>query len=79
MACDSDLTDQQWSIIGPLLPVNRGGGRRVELDLRMALNAMFYLVRTGSQWRYLPKDFPKWQSVYYFSFMNALPVVSLKA
>lgn len=65
MAYDSDLTDQQWSIIGPLLPVNRGSGRPVELDLRMALNAMFYLVRTGSQWRYLPKDFPKWQSVYY--------------
>jgi len=65
MAYDSDLTDQQWDIVGPLLPVNGGSGRPVELDLRMALNAMFYLVRTGGQWRYLPKDFPKWQSVYY--------------
>jgi len=65
MAYDSDLTDQQWSIVSPLLPINSGRGRPVELDLRMVLNGIFYLVRTGSQWRYLPKDFPQWQNVYY--------------
>jgi hypothetical protein len=43
-----------------LLPVNSGSGRPVELDLRMALNAMFYLVRTGGQWRYL-QQFQIWR------------------
>ena len=66
MLYDTDLTDQQWDIVGPLLPVNKGRGRPAELDLRLVLNAILYLVRTGCQWRNVPKDFPKWQSVYYY-------------
>ena len=66
MAYNTDLTDQQWNVVSPLLPVNSGGGRPAELDLRMVINAIFYLVRTGCQWRNLPNDFPKWQSAYYY-------------
>jgi putative transposase len=66
MAYNTDLTDQQWCIISPLLPSNKGRGRPTELDLRLVLNAILYLVRTGCQWRNLPKDFFKWQSVYYY-------------
>ncbi len=66
MVYDTDLTDQQWDILSPLLPINKGRGRPTELDLRLVLNAILYLVRTGCQWRNLPKDFPKWQSVYYY-------------
>ncbi len=66
MIYDTDLADQQWEIISLLLPVNVGQGRPTELDLRLVLNAILYLVRTGCQWRNLPKDFPKWGSVYYY-------------
>ena len=66
MAYNTDLTDQQWDFISPLLPVNKGRGRPTELDLRLVINAILYLVRTGLQWRNMPNDFPKWQSVYYY-------------
>lgn len=61
----SDLQDCEWRIIQPLIPVNTGPGRKMSLPLREVLNAIFYVVRTGCQWRDLPGDFPKWQSVYY--------------
>jgi len=66
MAYDTDLSDKQWNIIAPLLPVNNKRGRPTELDLPLVLNAILYLARTGCQWRNLPKEFPKWESVYYY-------------
>jgi putative transposase len=63
-AYPSDLTDEQWEIIQPLLPPRAQRGRPRELDLREVLNAIFYVNRTGCQWRALPHDFPKWNSVY---------------
>ena len=54
----SDLTDEQWAIIKPLLPASAGGGRPPKTDLRDVLDAVFYVLRTGCQWRFLPKDFP---------------------
>jgi putative transposase len=62
----SDLTDAQWRIIKPLLPLEqKGRGRPIELDMRQVVNAIFYVVRTGCQWENLPKDFPNHNSVYY--------------
>jgi transposase len=62
----SDMTDEQWRIIEPLLPLEHDGpGRPIELDMRQAVNAMFYIVRTGCQWENLPKDYPNYNSVYY--------------
>jgi putative transposase len=62
----SDLTDQQWTILQPLVYSKRKGpGRPIELDLRQVLNAIFYVMRTGCQWQYLPREYPNYNSVYY--------------
>ena len=60
----SDVTDDEDGLIEPLLPPSRRGGRRRTTDLREVLNAILYLVRTGCQWRLLPKDFPPLSTVY---------------
>lgn len=63
----SDLTDNQWEHIKDWFPVHVGRrGRPRLLDLRSVVNAVFYVVRTGCQWRYLPVEYPRWQSVYYY-------------
>lgn len=62
----SDLTDAEWSILKPLLPLKKqGAGRPLELDMRQVVNAIFYVLRTGCQWSYLPKSYPNYNSVYY--------------
>jgi putative transposase len=59
----SSITDEQWEVIKKLLPkVSKVG--RPPLDRRLILDAILYLNRTGCQWRYLPKDYPNWKSVY---------------
>ena len=62
----SDLTDEQWAII-EALDINKhwGPGRPMRLELRAVSNAILYVLRTGCQWRYLPKDYPNYNSVYY--------------
>jgi putative transposase len=60
------MTDNQWQVIKPLLPLEQEGpGRPIELDMRQTVNAIFYIVRTGCQWENLPKDYPNYNSVYY--------------
>ena len=59
----SDVTDAQWALIEPLIPVYPGGRPRTT-DLRDVVDAVFYLLRTGCQWRYLPKDFPPKSTVW---------------
>ena len=59
----TDSTDAQWQIIKNFLANNT---RKRKYDLRKILDAIFYLLVTGCQWRNLPKDFPKWQLVYYY-------------
>lgn len=61
----SDLTDEEWTAIEPLLP-RRGTGRRAKTDLREVLNAVRYIARSAGGWRMLPKDFPPWQTVYWW-------------
>jgi transposase len=53
----SDLTDEQWALVEPFLPVYPGGRPR-KTPMRDVVDAVFYVLRTGCQWRYLPKDFP---------------------
>ena len=63
----SDMSDEQWEIIRPLLfPERQGPGRPPELDLRRVADAIFYVVRTGCQWKNLPADYPNCNSVYYY-------------
>jgi putative transposase len=61
----SDLSDQEWEVIRPLLPPPTSGrGRKPEVDEREILNAIFYQIRNGCIWSDLPKDLPAWQTVY---------------
>ena len=60
----SDLTDAQWALIEPHLPAEPGGGRPRKTAMRDVLDAIFYLLRTGCQWRYLPVDFPPKSTVW---------------
>jgi transposase len=62
----TDLTDEEWSQIEPLLPKPAKTGRRRTVDLREVVNAIRYLARSGCGWRMLPKDFPSWQTVYWW-------------
>ncbi len=71
-AYPSDLTDAQWALIEPLMPVlstrGRGtrGGRPAKYSRRRIVDAILYLDRTGCSWRQLPPDFPPWETVYYY-------------
>jgi putative transposase len=59
----SDLTDGQWAVIEPLIPVNKVGRPR-KVDMREVLNAIFYVNRAGCQWDMLPHDLPAKSTVY---------------
>jgi putative transposase len=59
----SDITDAQWALMESHLPVYPGGRPR-KTDLRDVVNAIFYILRTGCQWRYLPGDFPPKSTVW---------------
>jgi transposase len=64
----SDLTDAQWEAIKDLIPPAKHGGRPRSTEMRRVLNAINYLLRTGCQWAFLPRDFPPKSTVYgYFS------------
>src|SRR5947209_2393324 len=60
---DTDLTDEQFALVEPLLPRRKRTGRP-PADLRDVLDGIFYLVRSGCQWRLLPHDFPPWSTVH---------------
>jgi putative transposase len=60
----SDLSDAEWSLLLPLLPQAKPGGRPRSVDLRQILNGIFYLLRTGCAWRYLPTTYGAWSTVY---------------
>jgi putative transposase len=62
----SDLTDEQWSILERLIPPSKHGGRPREVDIRRVVNGILYRNKSGCQWRMLPKEFPPWETVYYY-------------
>jgi putative transposase len=62
----SDLTDEEWEGIKELIPAATSGGRPRTLGMRAVLNAIFYVPKGGIEWRMLPTNFPKWQSVYHY-------------
>lgn len=62
----TNLTDEQWALIWPLVERDRQMGRPTQVDLREVVNALLYLTRTGCQWRMLPTDFPNWNTVRYY-------------
>ncbi len=58
------LTEDEWGIIGTLLPSERGRGCRPAQDNRLYFEGMMWIARTGSQWRHLPDEYGKWNSVF---------------
>jgi len=62
----TDLTDAEWHLIRPLLPAQAHTGRPRRHSLRTILNAIFYQLRTGGAWRFLPQEWPPWQTVYHY-------------
>jgi putative transposase len=62
----SDLSDREWALLEPLLPAAKPGGRPRSVDLRQVLNGLFYLLRTGCAWRYLPREYGPWSTVFHY-------------
>src|SRR6185503_12630783 len=62
----TDLTDQEFDLVAPYVAQKAGSGKKRTVNIREILNAIFYRIRTGCQWRMLPKDFPTWNHVWYY-------------
>src|SRR5713226_97472 len=60
----SDLTDDEWAYVAPLIPPPKSGGGKRRTDMRAVMNGVMYILSTGCQWRYLPKDFPPRSTVH---------------
>ncbi len=61
---DTDLTNQEWKLIKPLIPKAKIGGRPRRANERKVINGILYILRTGCQWRNIPKYYPNWRTVY---------------
>jgi len=61
---DSDVTDGQWEILQPHLTRKKRRGPKSRQDLRRVVNGIFYRLRTGCQWRMLPKEYGGWEATY---------------
>jgi len=64
----TDLTDDQWQLLAPLIPPEKPGGRPRSVDMREVVNGALYLSRTGCQWRNLPHEFPRPGTVAYYYY-----------
>ena len=60
----SDVTDEEWSHVRPLLPPAKRGGAKRTVDLREVVNGLLYVLSTGCQWRAIPQDLPPKSTVY---------------
>lgn len=62
----TDLTDAQWTLLAPLVPHARPGGRPRSADMRAIVDAILFAVRNGCTWRALPHEYPPWKTVYHY-------------
>jgi transposase len=70
-AYPTDISDEQWELLEPLIPAAKSGGRPRSVDIREVINALLYLLAAGCAWRLLPHDLPPWGTVYsYFRYWN---------
>ena len=65
----TDLTDDQWHVLEPMIPPEKFGGRPRVVSMREVVDAILYIVRTGCQWRNLPHDFPPWGTVSWYFWL----------
>jgi len=63
-AYSCDLTDKQWDVLRPLIPLPSLEGRPATVERREIVNAILYVLRSGCPWRLLPHEFPAWGTVY---------------
>ncbi len=68
VAYPCDLSDVEWALLAPLLPPPKPGGRPRSVDTRRILNGIFHLLRSGCQWRLLPRDYGPWSTVYAYLY-----------
>ena len=67
----SDLTDDEWKLVEPLIPPGRRGGDKRTVILREVVNGLMYILSTGCQWRAIPKDLPPRSTLYdYFDLWS---------
>ena len=72
----SDLTDDEWLLVGPLIPPAKRGGRRRSVDIREVVNGILYILSTGCAWRYVPKDLPPKSTLFeYFDLWTYQGVI----
>jgi transposase len=62
----SDLTDEEWALIEPVIPPAKHGGRHREVNIREVVNGIMYILSTGCPWRYIPKDLPSKDTIYWY-------------
>ena len=62
----SDVTDEEWAEIAPLIPPARRGGRKRSVNIREVFNGLLYVLSTGCQWRALPKDLPPRSTIFHY-------------
>jgi transposase len=62
----SDLTDEEWALIGPLIPPAKRGGNKRTVDVREVVNGLMYVLSTGCQWAAVPKDLPPRSTVNHY-------------
>ncbi len=62
----TDLTNAEWTLLEPLVPAPKFGGRPAKYSRREIINAIRYVLRTGCAWRLLPHDLPPWQLAYHY-------------
>ena len=63
-AYPSDLSDDEWELLKPLIPIHQGVGHPQTVELREIVNAILYWADNGIKWRAMPHDFPPWSTVY---------------
>ena len=67
----SDLSDEEWALIEPLIPPGKSGGGKRRVNMREVVNGLMYVLSTGCQWRAIPKDLPPRSTVYdYFDLWS---------
>jgi putative transposase len=64
LAYTTDLTDEEWQLLKPLLPPEKSGGRPRKYPMREVINGIQYILRGGCAWRLMPHDLPQWQTAY---------------
>lgn len=62
----SDVTEEEWAVIAPLIPPARRGGRQRSVNIREVFNGVLYVLSTGCQWRAIPKDLPPRSTLFHY-------------